>query len=95
MNKCGAISAVVIAGSAGGTATRLSAPAGTERVAASGSSAHMPLIIGRGTRAPSTVVDPFASAIVDQSSRGEREDVQPVSIAMAAPPGDGAPRGTR
>jgi hypothetical protein len=95
MIKCGAIAAVVIAGSAAGTATLISDPAGTEDVAATRSSANMEVITTRGTRSSSSVVDPFASAIGDQPRRGARSDVQPVSVAMTAPTGDGVRRGTR
>jgi len=95
MIKCGTIAALVIAGSAAGTATLISDPAGTEDVAATRSSANMEVITTRGTRSSSTVVDPFASAIGDQPRRGERAHSQPVSLATAALAVDGVRRGTR
>ena len=95
MIKCGTIAAVVIAGSAAGTATLVSNPAGTEPVAAGGHSANEQTITARGTRAPVEGVDAFLSSVGDQPRRGERSDYQVASIAILESTGDGIRRGTR
>jgi len=95
MIKCGTIAAVVIAGSAAGTATLVSDPAGTERVAAGGHSAYEQTITARGTRSSLGEVDTAMSSVDSQPRRGERSDYQPVSIAMAESSGDDIRRGTR
>ncbi len=95
MIKCGTIAAVVIAGSAAGTATLVSNPPGMDSVSAGGQAALAQTIAARGTRSEVTIVDAFAPTVGDQPRRGERSDYEPTALAMAAPPGDGIRRGTR
>jgi hypothetical protein len=95
MIKCGTIAAVVILGSAAGTATLVSDPAGTERAAAGGHSANEQTITARGTRSSLGDLDTLISSVDNRPRRGERSDYQPVSIATAESPDDGIRRGTR
>jgi len=97
MIKCGAIAAVVIAGSAAGTATLVSNPPGIEGIPASGQAAVEQSISARGTRPEVTIVDTFAPSVGDQPRRGERADYDPAPLAMATPVGadDNIRRGTR
>jgi len=95
MIKCGTIAAIVIAGSAAGTATLVSDPGDTERVAASGQSATEQSITTRGTRSSLAVVDASTAPIGDQPRRGERPEYQPASLTIAALPDEDMRRGTR
>jgi hypothetical protein len=95
MIKCGTIAAVVIAGSAAGTATLVSNPGGTQQLVASDQSPHQQTITVRGTRSELTTADGFPSPIGDQPRRGERAHYQPAVITAAAVPGDTIRRGTR
>ena len=97
MIKCGAITAVVIAGSAAGTATLVSHPPGIEGIPASGQATVEQSISVRGTRSELTPVDAFAPSVGDQPRRGERADYDPAPLAMATPvgAGDNMRRGTR
>jgi len=89
MIKCGAIAAVVIAGSAAGTATLVSNPTGTQSVSASDQSAYEQTHAVRGTRPTMTTLGDFTQSVGDQPRRGERSDPQSVALAMADPSGDG------
>ena len=97
MIKCGTIAAVVIAGSAAGTATLVSDPAGTERVAAGDQAVQEHAVTARGTRAMVTAQDGLARPVGNQLRRGERPEYEPTPLAMAAPVGDsdGVRRGLR
>ena len=97
MIKCGTIAAVVIAGSAAGTATLVSNAPGTEGVPAGGQAAIEQSISARGTRPEVTIVDTFAPSVGDQPRRGDRPEYDLAPLAMAAPggEGDGLRRGTR
>ncbi|MCH5374572.1 MAG: hypothetical protein JJ992_11400 [Planctomycetes bacterium] len=95
MIKCGAIAAVVIAGSAAGTATLVSNPTGTQSVSASDQSAYEQISAVRGTRSTLTPLGDLPQSVGDQPRRGERSDFQPVALAMADASSDGIRRGTR
>ena len=95
MIKCGTIAAVVIAGSAAGTATLVSDPAGTDRVAAGDQAVHEHALTARGTRSVVTAAGPFAPPVGGQLRRGERPEYEPTPLAMASASGDGIRRGIR
>jgi hypothetical protein len=95
MIKCGTIAAVVIAGSAVGTATLVSNPPGVEGIAAGGQAAVEQRISVRGVRSELTTAGTVTPSVGDQPRRGERPDHEPVAVAMAASPGDSIRRGTR
>jgi hypothetical protein len=83
MIKCGTLAAVVIAGSAAGTATLVSNPPNADGLAASDHSATEQTTAVRGTRSMVETVDSVTSPVSDQPRRGERPDHQPVTAAVA------------
>jgi len=95
MIKCGTLAAVVIAGSAAGTATLVSNPQNADSLAASDQSAMEQMTSVRGTRSIVETVDGFSSPVGDQPRRGERSEHQPVNAAVAVAADDIIRRGTR
>jgi hypothetical protein len=95
MIKCGTIAAVVLAGSAAGTATLVSNPDGTEQLVSADRSPYQQAISVRGTRPALTTSTDAEYSIGHQPRRGERAE-HPVSIvATAAVSGDLIRRGIR
>jgi hypothetical protein len=68
MIKCGTLAAVVIAGSAAGTATLVSNPQNADSLAASDQSAMEQMTSVRGTRSIVETVDDFSSPVARQRS---------------------------
>jgi hypothetical protein len=95
MIKCGALAAVVIAGSAAGTATLVSNPPGMERVAGSEQTATSQMTAVRGARSSYETLDALTAPVADQPRRGERLEHRPASIAVVASPDDVIRRGLR
>jgi hypothetical protein len=95
MIKCGTLAAVVIAGSAAGTATLVSNPQNADSLAASDHSATEQMTSVRGTRSIVEAVDGFSSPVSDQPRRGERSEHQPANAAVAVVADDIIRRGTR
>ena len=95
MIKCGTIAALVIAGSAAGTATLVSNPPGAESASAGGQAAIEQAITARGTRSETMTLGATASRIGDQPRRGERSEYEPDPLAMVATSYEEVRRGTR
>jgi len=83
MIKCGTLAAVVIAGSAAGTATLVSNPPNADGLAASDHSATEQMTAVRGTRSTVETVDGLTSPVSDQPRRGDRPEHQAVTAAVA------------
>jgi len=95
MIKCGTLAAVVIAGSAAGTATLVSNPPNADNLTASDHSATEQMTAVRGTRSIVETVDGLTSPVSDQPRRGERPEHQAVDAAVAVAADNVVRRGIR
>jgi hypothetical protein len=95
MIKCGTLAAVVIAGSAAGTATLVSNQPDADSLAASDHSVVEQMTAVRGTRSIVETIDGFTSPVSDQPRRGERPEHQPVTATLAIAADNVVRRGIR